>query len=60
MLVFGQVGDDEVELVQVFTRQRLFAVARRHHFVAELLQDLLQHGAQLIVVVNDEDSSSLH
>jgi hypothetical protein len=43
VFVFGKVGDDEIEFIQVFARKSLIAITRRHDLVAEFAQDLLQH-----------------
>ncbi len=58
--VLGEVGDDEVELFEVFARDGLGAVGGGHDLVSQLAQSVGQDRAQLGVPFNDENPSSVH
>src|SRR2546422_1452163 len=57
-LVFDEVADDYIELVEVGTRKRFGAVRRRDYFVAQGGQICRQAGTKLIAVIHDQNSAS--
>ena len=58
--ILGKVADDEIKLVQVATAQGLLAVTRHDSLVAQAAEGAFEYGTQLIVIVDDENSTFLH
>jgi hypothetical protein len=58
--ILGKVADDEIKLVQVATAQGLITVTGDDSLVAQTAEGVFEYCTQLIVIIDDENSTFLH